>query len=230
MGQVEVLLLVDVGQFRVPDADLGAFFVEGVFTAAEVETVGGERAAAVHRHVFHARVVARAVGAELAAVEGQAADFGGGHLATAEGLRQGAAVVGAQDRQYRHPFTDLQFGLRHLALEGHAQATEVIGRTTVIVHRQQLRTGRATAAVELDRVHAQHVNAETDGALGEAGLGVEDETLGPFLGFALGGVVVDEVAIEVGVAQVQRGLGIIDEAFGVGGGGQKRGKAAAAEQ
>nr|BFE90818.1 hypothetical protein GCM10020185_13540 [Pseudomonas brassicacearum subsp. brassicacearum] len=79
------------------------------------------------------------------------------------------------------------------------------------MHRQQLRTGRATTAVELDRVQAQHVHAETDHALGEAGLGVEDETLGPFLGFALGIVRVGEVAVDVEVAQIEVDLGILDK-------------------
>src|SRR3546814_2791918 len=86
--------LVDVGQFRIPDTDLGAFVVEGVFATAEVKAVRKERTAAVHGHVFHARVVALAVGAELTAVEAQAADFGGGYLAAAEGLRQGATEIG----------------------------------------------------------------------------------------------------------------------------------------
>ncbi|MNN44253.1 hypothetical protein D3C81_1585340 [compost metagenome] len=88
VGQVEVLLLVDVAQFRVPDADLRALFIERVFTAAEVETVGGERGFSVHEHVFHARVIARAVFLELTAIQRQAADFGGRHLGALEGLRQ----------------------------------------------------------------------------------------------------------------------------------------------
>lgn len=39
VGQVEVLLLVNVTEFRVPDTDLRALFIERIFTAAEVETV-----------------------------------------------------------------------------------------------------------------------------------------------------------------------------------------------
>ncbi|MNM72885.1 hypothetical protein D3C81_845900 [compost metagenome] len=116
VAQVEVLLLIDVAEFGVPHADLGAFFVEGIFAAAEVETVGAEgRRFAVHEHVFHARIVARTVLAELTAVERQATDFGGSHLAALEGLRQRTSVIGAQDRQYWHPFADLQFGLGNLA-------------------------------------------------------------------------------------------------------------------
>jgi hypothetical protein len=117
VDEVEVLLLVDVAEFGVPHTDQRALVVEGVFAAAEVEAVGSERATAVHRHVFHARVIARAVAAELAAVDGQAVDLGGRDLAAAKGLRQGAAIVGTQDRQHRHPFTDLQFSLRHLGLQ-----------------------------------------------------------------------------------------------------------------
>ncbi|MNZ87502.1 hypothetical protein D3C78_1063620 [compost metagenome] len=157
VGQVEVLLLVDVAQFRVPDADLRALFIERVFTAAEVETVGGERRFSVHEHVFHARVVTRAVFLELTAIERQATDFGGGHLSALEGLRQRAAIVGTQDRQHRHPFTDLQFGFRDLAFERHAEPAEIVGGAAVVVDRQQLRAASALAAIELLRIQAQYV-------------------------------------------------------------------------
>ncbi|CAI8959709.1 hypothetical protein EMIT0357P_60090 [Pseudomonas marginalis] len=220
VGQVEVLLLVDIGQLGVPHADLGALVVEGVFAAAEVEAIGGERGFAVHEHVFHARVVARAVAAKLAAVEGQAGDFAGRHLAAAKGLGQRAAIVGAQDRQHRHPLADLQFGLRQPGFQRHAQAPEVVGGAAVIVDRQQLGTAGAFAAIELLGIQPQHIDAEPHGALGEAGLGVENKTLRPLFGLALGVARVGEVAVEVGVAQVERGLGIIDETVGMGEEGQ----------
>ncbi|MNG05966.1 hypothetical protein D3C84_891840 [compost metagenome] len=99
MHQLDELLLVDVLQLGIPQAHQGAVAVEAVLAADEVEAVGGEGGPAVHGHVFHARVIAWAVAAELAAIKGQAVDFLGGHLAALEGLRQRAAVVGTQDRQ-----------------------------------------------------------------------------------------------------------------------------------
>ncbi|MNL52337.1 hypothetical protein D3C87_1755010 [compost metagenome] len=88
MSQVDELLAVDVLELGIPHADLGALFVEQVFAALEVETVGSECRFAGHRHVVHAAVVARAVLAELAAVERQASDFLRRDLASTEGLWQ----------------------------------------------------------------------------------------------------------------------------------------------
>ncbi|MNI19085.1 hypothetical protein D3C73_725090 [compost metagenome] len=82
--------------------------------------------------------------------------------------------------------------------------------------RQQLRTTGAFTTVELLRIHAQDVNAKADSALGEARLGIEDEVLRPLLSLALGVGRVGVVTVEVGVAQVQRGLAIIDKTFGAG--------------
>ncbi|MNP03889.1 hypothetical protein D3C76_957870 [compost metagenome] len=87
------------------------------------------------------------------------------------------------------------------------------------MHRQQLGAGGAAAAIELDAVQAEHVHADADGARGEAGSGVEDEALGPFLGLALGAVA-DEVAVQVEVAQVEVGLGVFEETAVGGEGGQ----------
>jgi len=226
VGEVDVALLVNVAQFGVPQADLGALVIEAVFAAAEVEPVGGECRFAVHEHVFHARVVARAVATELAAVKGQAGDLVGRHLAAAKGLGQGATIVGTQDRQHRHPFADLQFGLRQSGFQRHTQASEVVGGAAVIVDWQQLGTASAFAAIQFLGIQAQHIKAETHRALGEARLGIENETLRPLFGLALGVCRVGEVAVEVGVAQVERGFGVVDKTFGVGDEGQGEGQAA----
>ncbi|MCY1294196.1 hypothetical protein D9M70_434820 [compost metagenome] len=96
------------------------------------------------------------------------------------------------------------------------------------MHRQQLRALGAATAVEFDRVQAEHVHAEADAALGEAGACVEDETLRPLPGLVLVAGV-DVVAVEVEVAQVQSGLGVFDEAAvgegGQGAGGDRQGQA-----
>ena len=216
--QVDELLAVDVLEFSVPHTDLGAFFVELVFAALEVESIRGERRFAGHRHVAHAAVVAWAVLPELTAVERQAVDFLRGDLAAAEGLRQRAPVIRTQDRQHRHPVAHLCLGLRQLGLERHVGATEVIRRATIVVQRQQLRATGAFAAVEFHRVQPQHIHAEADGALGEPGFGIEDETLRPLLSLALSLGRVGEVAVDVEVAQVQVDLGAFDKArlFGLG--------------
>ncbi|MNF66860.1 hypothetical protein D3C84_486590 [compost metagenome] len=91
-----------------------------------------------------------------------------------------------------------------------------------MVQRQQLRTAGAFAAVELHRIQTEHIHAEPDGALGEPGLGIEDETLRPLLSLALGLGRVGEVAIDVEVAQVQVDLGALDKTRFLGAGGQGR--------
>ncbi|MNN52837.1 hypothetical protein D3C81_1675580 [compost metagenome] len=135
MHQVDVLLTVDVLELGIPQADHRALVVEGIFATAEVETIGGERRPPIERHVFHAGIVARAVGAELTRIQGQALDFFRGELAATEGLRQRAAVIRAQNRQHWHPLAYFQFGLRQLGFQCDAQAAEVVGGAAVIVDR-----------------------------------------------------------------------------------------------
>ena len=91
-----------------------------------------------------------------------------------------------------------------------------------MVQRQQLRAARALTAIELDRIQPEYVHAKANGALGEAGFGVENETLRPLLGLALGLGRVGEVAVDVEVAQVEVDLGAFNEAafFGAGWQGQ----------
>ncbi|MNN41509.1 hypothetical protein D3C81_1556320 [compost metagenome] len=79
-----------------------------------------------------------------------------------------------------------------------------------------MRTARTFAAIELLRVHAKDVEPEADRALGEAGFGIEDEVLRPLFSLALRVGRVDEVAVEVGIAQVQRGFAVFEKAFGIG--------------
>ena len=205
--QLQVLLAVDVLQLGVPQAEQAAFAIEAIFAAGEIEAVGSGGWPAEQRHVLHACVVARAVAAELAGVEGQAGDLVGAELAAAEGLRQRAAIVGAEDR---HPFADLQFAVRDAQLAGHRQASEVVGRAAVVVDRQQLGAGRSLATIQLQAVETEDIEAEADAALGEAGAGVEDEALRPLLGLALAGIA-DEVAVQVEIARGEAGLGVFEE-------------------
>src|SRR5690606_7452393 len=100
---------------------------------------------------------------------------------------------------------------------GHCEAAEVISSTAVILNRHQIApAGGAATAVELDRVQAQHIKAEADGAFGEAGAGVEDEALRPRLGPVLVRTrVLEVVAVEVIITHAQVDLGIFDESCGL---------------
>jgi hypothetical protein len=83
--------------------------------------------------------------------------------------------------------------------------------------REQLRAPSTLAAIELDRIQAEHINTETDRALGETGAGVENEVLGPFLGNALRVGGVDEIAVDEEIPDVQIHFGIVDESGCLGG-------------
>ncbi|MNP76725.1 hypothetical protein D3C76_1740180 [compost metagenome] len=88
MDQVDELLAVDVLEFSIPRGDLRALFIETVLGACEVEAVGGDGCSATHRHIAHAAVVTRTVGAQLPAVQRQAVDLLRSELAAAKGLWQ----------------------------------------------------------------------------------------------------------------------------------------------
>ncbi|MNN01002.1 hypothetical protein D3C81_1136080 [compost metagenome] len=90
--------------------------------------------------------------------------------------------------------------------------------------RRAVDTGlaHATAAVELQPHHGDSVQAKADGALGESGDHVELQPLPPLLGLAgVGGIThlalaFPVVRIEIEIAQVQRGLAVIDKTGGDG--------------
>ncbi|MNN53325.1 hypothetical protein D3C81_1680700 [compost metagenome] len=88
MDDVEVLLLVDIFKLGVPKAHLSGLVIELILAPGEVEAVGGCVRAPSHEQAFHAGVVARAVAAHLAGVEGQVFNLPGGQLRPAKGLRQ----------------------------------------------------------------------------------------------------------------------------------------------
>ncbi|MNP32239.1 hypothetical protein D3C76_1254090 [compost metagenome] len=82
--------------------------------------------------------------------------------------------------------------------------------------RQQLRARGAFTAVEFLRIKSQDIHAEPYRTLGITGAGIENKVLRPLLSFVLwcgwtrvGGV--DEVAIDVRVAQVERAGCTLDE-------------------
>ena len=211
VGQLQVALLVDIFQAGMPGADHGVVAVELELAATEVEVTALNF---IEGHVGKPCFTTLAVLPELAAVQGQAVDLVGSQLRALEGLRQRTTIVRTQDRQHGEPFADLQLGVGQLGLGGDGDTTEFVGRAAVVMHRQHVAVVSVAVAVEFHREHAQHVEAEADRAFGIAGARIEDEALGP--GFCLGLVaarpgVVDEVAVEVVVAQAQGDLGVIDE-------------------
>ncbi|MNR15090.1 hypothetical protein D3C85_1316050 [compost metagenome] len=126
-------------------------------------------------------------------------------------MRQRAAVIGTQNRQHRHPLTDLQLGFSHFHFSGDREATKVIGWTTIAIERQQLRAASALTTIKLDRIEPQYIDTEPGHALSESGFGVENETLGPLLRLALRVSRIGEIAIDVEVTQVQVDAGLIDK-------------------
>src|SRR5690606_5137606 len=155
---------------------------------------------------------------DLTSGQGQVVDFVGGDLATFEQLRQQAAVVGYQDRQFRRQGADARLGLGETNLTGQAALAELVDSAAIAFQREQ--STRSTVATGLGgttttiQTHAQEadgVNAETHGAFGEARLVVENEALPPLAGLAIVVGSVDGVVVEVEVAQGQAGLAVTDE-------------------
>ncbi|MNE42144.1 hypothetical protein D3C80_1362510 [compost metagenome] len=208
MAQLQVLLLVHILQRRIPQPDQGAVLIELVLATNKVEAV---RHATAVAHVVHAGVVARAVAAELPAIQGQPGNLVGRDLPATERLWQRTPVVRAQNRKHRHPLTDLQFCSGDACLARHCQAPIVIGRLAIVMARQQRRAIGTATAIQLDRPQPQYIHAEADRPLGEPRAGVEDEALRPFLGLALRVARVGEVAVDVEVAQAEGGLAVLDK-------------------
>ena len=190
---------------------------ELVVQPAQGQVVGAEAATeaavlVVQRQVFPVGVVAVLGFVQATASEGQALDFLRGEQATFERLRQDAPVVGLQGWQLGDQGADLQFGLGNLHLTGQAEFGILIGGFAIIVCRQQAGVGAVGAGIELDAEHAQCIQAKAYGAIGVAGLEVEDEALGPLvaLGLLRAGAVA-EVAVEVHVAGFEGCRAVFEE-------------------
>lgn len=110
MQQVEVALLVDILQLRMPGANQRTLLVETVFCAGVVEAVRGNPGGGPGRKVLHIGRVAQADLAVLAGLQAQAFDFPRVEHGATEGLRQQAAIVVAQQRNIRQQLTHLQLG------------------------------------------------------------------------------------------------------------------------
>jgi hypothetical protein len=103
-----------------------------------------------------------------------------------------------------------QFGAGDLDLGGQAQAAELVRGAAVVLDRQQVGAGAASAGVELDAEHAQGVEAKADSPFGVAGLDVEEETLAPFFALVLASAFA-EIPVQVDIGHGQAGFAVVDK-------------------
>ncbi len=106
----------------------------------------------------------RAVAAKLPAVKREIPKVSGRDLRPTESLRQRTSIVGSYHRKCNDPFTDARLGFGKTYFCRYRQPAEIICWRPVIVHRQQLRVSSTFTPIQLLRIEAQRVNAETDRA------------------------------------------------------------------
>src|SRR3990167_91944 len=198
--------------------------VELVVEAGQIQVIGSDAAGetAVFAVEYQLLGVGRGTVDDLVQAstgKGQTVDFAGGQQAAFEHLGQQAAVASLDHRQLGNMRAVAKFGSGDLDLGGQAEAAELIGGAAIVLHRQQVGAGAATAGVEFDPKQAQSIEAEADGAFGVARLDVEPETLTPFFAFVLA-VAFAEIAIQVDIGGGQTGLAVSDE-VGMGNSGKK---------
>src|SRR5690554_3273814 len=165
---------------------------------------------------------------DLAQIQGQALDAPGGQLTATECLRQQAAVVEGQHRQFGLQGTEAQFGFADTGLAGEVDAAEIADRAAVVLQREEgtrvavtVGLGGAAARIQADTNLAQGVQPEADRTCGITGLEVEQEALAPLLALRGGGGATAIVLVEVEVAGAEGGTGTLDESLtGLGQGGQ----------
>ncbi|MDT4859905.1 hypothetical protein FQZ97_944360 [compost metagenome] len=115
---------------------------------------------------------------------------------------------------------DREYRLAQSRLGRGAEEAELVGHLAVALHLQGAGTAGAAPGIELDAQQAQAVDAQSQGAFGEAGGVAQHEALGPFLGLGPGlaleardirlvGVAV--VAVHVEVAGFQAQLAVSEE-------------------
>ena len=163
---------------------------------------------------------------ELAGGQGHVLDVLGRDLSTLEGLRQQATVVGDHDRQLRHQGAVAELGFGDLHLGSSADIGELVNGAVIGITREHgavLHAATAGAvglatAVQTQTQHADCINTETDGALGEAGLIVKQEPLTPIHHAGRIGSTVAVVCVDVEVAQAEGCFAVLDEAGSVGSG------------
>ena len=146
MSQAQKVLLVEIFQIAVVVLQQ-QIFVDLVVGTAVIELVNkfarvvvGATVGTSNRQAFVVAGVTTLGVFNLAAGEGQVLELAGGDLATLEGLRQHATVVGHDDRQFWLQGTDAQFSLRNLGFGSQAQAGEFV--SSVVAVAREYRAAR----------------------------------------------------------------------------------------
>ena len=207
--QVAVVLAEVIFGFRVVQA-AGDFWSEGIHTA---DKVGFGQAQAVV-----VGLVLRDAGSEVTAFKLQALDFVAGDGDTLRQLWQQAAVVGGKHWGCGVLVTDFQHCVGDAELHRAAAFGVVVLRATIGTGWEQAGAGAALAAVELDAHQADHVDTDTNGALGEARFVQGIEAQAGFFSTALGAWarrVVTEVTAEVQRASIDAERTVFNKALGI---------------
>ena len=203
--QIEIALLVDIFQLRMPQPHLGALLIETVLGTRVIEAVGGYPRRSPGRKILHIRRVAQADRSVLTRLQPQPFDLFGDQHGTAESLRQQAAIVVAQQRNIRQQLTELQLRSGKARFRRNPGTAEIVSGATVIVYRQQFRTAGQPAAVQLDPEHGYPLQTKAHRPRGVARVELENKTLRPLIHLAFSGARITEVTVEIVIAQQQVG-------------------------
>ncbi|NNB49997.1 chemotaxis protein [Pseudomonas fragi] len=213
MGVVEVVVVL------VPDVlQLGCVQVAGDFRyAAPGRASPGDVLAALVAQVTvgggqatHAALVVGLVETDLAAFEHPALEAGVGQADTAKGLRQHAGFTAGDHRVGEEHVTGFKHGIEGAHFQRGTGRRKGGGRFAVaIADRQDAAAIGAAAAIELEPEQAIGIQAEADGALGEARLELADKALAPFL--AVIGMGAADIVVHIVVAGVNLEAGTFDK-------------------
>ena len=203
--QIEIALLVDIFQLRMPQPHLGALLIETVLGTRVIEAVGGDPRRSPGREVLHIRRVAQADGSVLTRLQPQPFDLFGNQHGTAQSLRQQATIVVAQHWNIRQQLAELQLSSGKTRLRRHPGTAEIVSGATVIMYRQQFRPAGQPAAVQLDPEHGYPLQTKAHRPRGVARVELENKTLRPLIHLAFSGARITEVTVEIVIAQQQVG-------------------------
>ena len=204
--QIEIALLIDIRQLRMPCPHLGTLLIETVLSPRVVESIGGHARRRPRRQILHVRRIAQAHGPVLPRLQPQTFNLPGHQHGATEGLRQQSPIVVTQHRNIRQQFANLHFRLRKTGLGRQPCPAKIVCRATIAVHRQQFGAAGHATAVELDPKHGNPFQAKTHRPRGVTGAEFQNKALRPFIHLAFACAVVTKITIEVVVAQHQIGL------------------------
>ena len=143
--------------------------------------------------------------------QGQVLDVVGHDLPAFKRLRQHSAVVGLEDRQLGHQGAVLHLRPGKTHLRRRAETRPLPGSAVTMVGDHRTADMTAVATVQANTLQAQRIDTKTETALGEPGLVVEHETLGPLFGSGGGRRAVAIIVVEVEVAHAEGGFTVLDK-------------------